>query len=35
MMLENGGAASYMQETGEIAEKIEPHLYEASFVDET
>ncbi|HKZ27041.1 MAG TPA: antibiotic biosynthesis monooxygenase family protein [Rubrobacteraceae bacterium] len=34
-MLENPEAAMHMREAAEIAEKLEPHLYEVSFVDET
>src|SRR5713101_3761642 len=34
VMLENPEAAKHMQEASQLAIKIEPHLYEVSFIDE-
>ncbi len=33
-MLDSPDALAHMKEAEKIAEKIEPHLYEVSFVDE-
>jgi len=34
VMLENPEAAKHMKEASQLAIKIEPHLYEVSFIDE-